>query len=138
MVKPRKAADSLQSEFAGGLLPGLTSPLIAKSPETQGDKGTHPQGDKSTDPLGDLSPKPHRDLSPTDRPGRHKVAFYLDAPRHLELIDEILSLLRKTANLPRDQSMLIRALLDQAQNALDDPGRLQSLAQICAQTLPNR
>lgn len=129
MVRPRQPQGSLRDEFAGGLLPGLTSPLTTK--------GANPQGDKTTSPLGDSSPNHQSTTAPTPS-SRRKVAFYLDMPTHLDLIDELLSALRRASNLPRDQSMLIRALLDQAKAVLADPARLQALADACIATLPNR
>ena len=138
MVKPRRAEDTIRSEFADGLLPGLTNPLVPEGAESHGDKGTNPRGDKSANPLGASAPNPHGTLSPNHRPSRRKVAFYLDTPGHLDLIDELLGHLRRVANLPRDQSMLIRALLDRARQVLSDPALLQALADACAATLPNR
>lgn len=128
MVKPRKAADSLQSEFAGGLLPGLTSPLTAK---TDSQRDTETARRQSVAPPSQHSGKPVAQA-------RRKVTLYLDDPQHFDLIDELLSRLRRTANLPRDQSMLVRALLNQAAPALGDSETLQALAEACNSTLPNR
>ena len=128
MVKPRRAADSLQSEFAGGLLPGLTGPLTARA-ENQQDTETASR--HTVERSSQHSGKPVTQA-------RRKVTLYLDDPQHFDLIDELLSRLRRTANLPRDQSMLVRALLNQAASALGDPDRLQTIALACDSTLPNR
>lgn len=106
MVKARKKA-SIQDEFAGGLLPGLSAPVDSK---------------------------PNNKIATQ---ARKKVTLYLDNPSHLELMDDLLTQLRQFG-LPRDNSMLIRALLEQARAVLTDQERLSVLAQACQNTLPNR
>lgn len=68
---------------------------------------------------------------------RKKVTLYLDAPSQTDLMDEILTALKRYG-LPRDNSMLVRALLSQAAVVLEEADRLAELAQTCRQTLPNR
>jgi hypothetical protein len=72
-----------------------------------------------------------------DIPARKKVTLYLDDPVHINLMDDLLTALKRLG-LPRDNSMLVRALLNQATEALHDPARLEELARACQQTLPNR
>lgn len=63
---------------------------------------------------------------------RKKVTLYLDDN---DLVDDLLTALRKSG-LPRDNSMLVRALLHEAATALSDPARLAALAEACSRTLP--
>lgn len=113
MVRARKSTADLRAEFQGGLVPGLSRPI------------------SETPSLSTASPPQSQDVT------RRKLTVYIDDPRHFDLIDELLTHLRRHG-LPRDNSMLLRALLDQAATALQDPARLEELARACQRTLPAR
>ncbi len=118
MVKRGTGSPSISQEFAGGILPGLTGGQQPPASEQVGQQA--------------IKPVKHQD-SPT----RKKVTLYLDEPNHTDLMDDLLSALKKFG-LPRDNSMLVRALLNQARAVLSDQARLEALAHECQQTLPNR
>lgn len=68
---------------------------------------------------------------------RRKISPYVDDPHHLDLIDELLTALRPYG-VRRDLSMLIRASLNLAGEALHDPAKLEALARECLKTPPER
>lgn len=112
MVK--KKPPSLADEFEGGLLPGLNG----SGNEQQSSKGA---------PLAQAI---------SSSAARKKVTLYLD-PQHVDRMDDLLTALKRYG-LPRDNSMLIRAMLDLATGTLTDSTRLEELARACERTMPNR
>lgn len=68
---------------------------------------------------------------------RRRMTVYVDANQYL-LIDDILSRLLREHGVPRDQSMLIRAILADADQFLTDPEKLAALAERCRATPPQR
>lgn len=119
MVKPRTTNTGIAGEFAGGILPGLTG-----TPQPQGG-AVHPQP---------LSQRDGMTVNQHDG-NRKKVTVYLDDPDHTNLMDDLLTELKRKG-LPRDNSMLIRALLNQAGEALTDKDKMAALVRACEQTLP--
>ncbi|WP_374713249.1 hypothetical protein [Symbiobacterium terraclitae] len=126
MVKPRsRKSAGIAEEFAGGLLPGLSEPVTAQ-----------PQPEAAPAPAAparlQLVPPPAGSAVV-----RRKISPYVDDPYHIDLIDALLTALRPYG-VRRDLSMLIRALLNQAAEALTDPAKLEALAKACMQTPPDR
>lgn len=103
---------NISDEFQGGLLPGLNQAQGHTQPVT-----TH--------------------ASAPATQGRRKISPYVDDPYHVDLIDDLLTALRPYG-VRRDVSQLMRALLNQAAAALDDPNRLDALAAECLRTPPER
>jgi hypothetical protein len=126
MVAKRKPESSISQEFAGGFLPGLTP----QSPPAPASISTPAVG---SDAVMTASQQAGKASNQQDA-NRKKVTLYLD-PRHVDLMDELLTVLKRHG-LPRDNSMLVRALIDQAQDALADPQKLHALAEACSQTRP--
>lgn len=117
MVK-RRSTSPIADEFAEGLLPSLGRQTPApQSPAV---------------PAVSL-PKP----TATAASARRKINPYVDDPYHIDLIDALLTALRPYG-IRRDVSMLIRALLNQAADALNDPAKLEALAEECRRTPPDR
>lgn len=126
MVK-RAGKGEITKEFEGGLLPGLTG----------GANGGVAAGTLTAErPVGQTVRQP--DSLPAKRQDgdRKKVTLYLD-PQQEELMDDLLTLLKKRG-LPRDNSMLVRALLERARVALSDEAALDDLVVWCQRTLPKR
>ena len=126
MVKPRtRRASGIAEEFAGGLLPGLNEPLTpCAQPEA-----SPPVAAPSRPQL--VQPPPGQAVA------RRKISPYVDDPYHFDVIDALLTSLRPYG-VRRDLSMLIRALINQAAEALNDPAKLEALAKACMQTPPDR
>lgn len=106
----------ISKEFEGGILPGITNGGAAPAVAV---------------PIKQL------DRETAKQPDRKKVTLYLDDPRHTDLMDDLLTALKRHG-LPRDNSMLVRALLEQATSALENPEALDNLIDACRRTLPNR
>jgi hypothetical protein len=126
MVKPRQPKSTqIAQEFAGGLLPSLSQPQTQPSPQIP-----------AAQPVS-LPSQPAPVSSPSQMQARRKVSPYVDDPYHIDLIDALLTALRPYG-VRRDLSMLIRALLNQAAHALNDPAKLEALAAECLKTPPDR
>jgi hypothetical protein len=67
---------------------------------------------------------------------RKKISPYIDAAQ-ADVLDDLFYAL-KQFGVPRDLSMLIRALIYQAGDASEDREKLAALAEYCLKTPPDR